>query len=116
MSIEALLTAAGERYSPMLVGLWLALAGASFLARHRAQTRHGRIREYGMASVGMAAAFGGLALFYAALYLADMPYPARQGAGRVLLTLLAASAVGFNWGGVRAVWGDLRRALVGRRL
>jgi hypothetical protein len=112
--VAAFLTAAGERYSPMLVGLWLALGGLSFLARHWAQTRHGRIREYGAAAVGLAAAFGGLALFYAILYLADMPYPARQGAGRILLTLLAGAAVGFNWGGVVAAGRDLRDAITRR--
>ena len=112
--LNAFLTFMGERYSPQLVGLWLALGGLSFLARHRAQTLHGRIREYGAASVGMAAAFGGLALFYAMLSFADLEVTARQGAVRILLTLLAVDTVGFNWGGVRAAWNDMRNGIKAR--
>lgn len=106
MNIETVLTIVGERYSPLVVGLVLVAAMLSFLARHRAQTVHGRIRESGLGSIGMAAALAGLALFYGVLYGVALEPVIRQGVVRILLTLLAAASVGFNWGGVSVAWRD----------
>ena len=108
MNIETFLQTVGERYTPIVVGVLLAAAALSFLARHRAQTLYGRIREYGVASVGLAAAFGGLAAFYLVLYVTALETPIRQGAVRLLLSMLSAAAVGFNWGGVRVAMRDVR--------
>lgn len=107
--IEQLLVEATGLFPAWVEAVLLGLAALSFVCRWRAQTRLGRIREYGARSLGVAAALGGLAILYVFIE-ADIPTLAgRPVVIRILLGLLATALVGFNWGGVRAVWRDVFR-------
>lgn len=89
----------------------LIVASASFAARCWAQTRYGRIREYYLSALGVAAALAGLGVFY--LFVAvETPEPAaRPFVTRSLLSLLALATTAFNWGGVRIVARDVHTAI-----
>lgn len=111
MGIEDILIRAADRYPAWVVVALLTAAALSFLARHRAQYRYGRIREYGPTAVGMAAGLLGLAVFYAVIHAGVDELAARPVVLRVLLSLLSVAAVAFNWGGVRVMFRDVRDAI-----
>jgi hypothetical protein len=111
MNIEALLIEAGERYPAWLTGLLLGGAALSFLARHRAQYKYGRIREYNPTALGIAGVVGALAVFYVLIQTGAASLPERPIVVRVLLSLLSVATVAFNWGGVRVAWRDVREVL-----
>lgn len=106
--IEEALIQLAESLPPWVVGALLSAAALSFLARYRAQAAHGRIREYEVMSVGVAAALAGLAIFYAFIGHGAMGLSARPFVNRALLSLLSGAIVAFNWGGVRVVWKEIR--------
>jgi hypothetical protein len=108
MNVNDFLTRLGDAIPAWAVAGLLAAAGASFVARWRALTRYGRIREYGPRSLGVAAALGGLAVLYVFIEAGIPSLAGRPAVVRVLLGLLAVALTGFNWGGVRAVVHDLR--------
>lgn len=95
-------------FSPWVLGVLLLAAALAFLARRWAVVRHGRIREYRAAPLGMAAALGSLAVLYLAAGFIDIEVGVMRGVVRLFLSLLAAASILFNWGGVLTVWHDLR--------
>ena len=112
--LEEHLIRLADKYPPWVVAGLLLLAALSFLARHRAQHYHGRIREYDPMSAGVAVALAGLALFYVAIEMGELGLEARPIVSRVLLSILSLALVAFNWGGVRATARDIMEAIGGR--
>ncbi len=100
-----------DRFPPWLTGLMLALATLSFLARHRAQYRYGRIREYQTGALAVAAALGALAAVYLMYSAGVLPYDVLRGAVRVLMFINGAAIVFFNWGGAARFLRDTDRTL-----
>lgn len=112
--IERTLIDLADRWPPWAVALLLAGAALSFLARHRAQYKYGRIREYDAAALGVAAALAGLAAFYLFVATGAVGLAGRPFVVRLLLSLLAVTVTIFNWGGVRVAIHDFREAVGGR--
>lgn len=113
MNIETFLVALVTHYPPWALSGLLLLAALSFLARHRAHIRYGRIREYRDAPLGMAATLGSLALLYLQMSRVEIDLDVTRGMVRLLLSLLSAAAVLFNWGGIRVAWRDLCNGIKG---
>ena len=107
--INTFLMQAGDLMPPWSVGVCLTAAALSFLCRWWAQTRYGRIREYGPRSLGVAVALIGLAILYLFIAVGMATLLGHLVAIRILLALLSLALVGFNWGGVRAVAHDIGR-------
>jgi len=109
--VEDLLVILSNRWPAELTAALLLVAALSFLARYWAQTRYGRIREYRLSALSVAAALAGLGVFYL-FVAAETPEPAaRPVVMRSLLSLLALATTAFNWGGVRIVAGDVHAAI-----
>ena len=112
--IERTLIDLANRWPAWAVAVLLAVAALSFLARHRAQYKYGRIREYDASSLGVAAVLFGLALMYLFVATGHLGLTGRPFVARLLLSLLGAMVTIFNWGGVRVAIRDFRAALGGR--
>lgn len=104
MNINELLSSAENLIPAWLIALLLGLAAASFLCRWYAQARYGRIREYGIRSMGVAVALLGLGILFSFIETGFPTLTGRTVVVRFLLGLLAIALVGFNWGGILVVW------------
>jgi len=81
-----------------LVALFLAAASGSWVVNFHWQRRYERLPLYPPMSLGVAAAVGMLALFYAVLEFGSLPADARAGGVRLLLLVIAVAMVVYNGG------------------
>lgn len=82
-----------------VVAIALLAAGGSWVINYHWQRRYERMPLYPPMSLGLAAAFGALGLFY--MWLAsspELPADVRAGGVRVLLLLLSGATVVYNGG------------------
>ena len=112
--MERFLSSVLDNFPPGLSAALLVAAALSFLARHRAQSLYGEIRENQAGALMTAVTLAGMGLLYALLGNGTISYTALRGSLRLLLALTAIVLIYFNWGGSSIALGDLWRAVTSR--